>query len=148
MRRQTDECRAWLESYGELRAEADRLWNKHRRLRDQATKITSRLSLVPGGGGGDKEKLLASLADASGEAVRMEQEALDRAEEIERFIESLPTPESRIILRLRYLERLKWTDLSRKISRLGFVYSENHIYKLHGRALNEARAMWKGGGHG
>jgi len=142
MKKQPDECRAWLESYGELKLEAMRMTRRRRQLLDQATQITSRISPVPGGGSGDKEKLLAALADAEGEAYRKETEALERYAEIEQFIDAIPTPESRTILRLRYLDRLRWADVRRAMTKSNLYYEERQIYRLHGQALREARAEW------
>lgn len=150
MKRQTDECRAWLESYRELRTEANRLWQRHLRLAAQATRTTTQLSLVPGGGGSDREQLLASMADADAEAVAKHMEAADRMREIEGFIDSLPSQNSRIILRYKYVEMLHWPELKRALEKSGIYYDERHIYRLHGLALNEAREAWnrRGEQHG
>lgn len=142
-RQMNDECRAWLESYQELRSEADRQWRKHMRLRDQATQITARLSLVPGGGGGDKEKLLAALADAAEEALQKQQAALDRQQEIERFIDCIPTPVCRQILRLRYVDLCTWREVEKRLKKTGTYYEERQIFNLHGKALREARTIWE-----
>ena len=146
--KQTDDCRAWLESYSELRVEAARLQRQHHRLMDQATRVTTRLTKEPKGGGGDREKLLAALADADGEALRKQTEALERMREIEEFIDELPTKECRIILRLRYIELLKWKKVKWALQKSGIYYEEAQIYRLHGQALREARALWKERQHG
>lgn len=142
MKRQTDECRAWLESHRELRVEANRLWNRHLRLADQATRMTSQISAVPGGGGSDREKLLAALADSDGEAVEKYAQAEDRMHEIEDFIDQLPTRSSRIILRYRYIELLRWQDIEKAMAKNHMNYTLDHIYRMHGAALKEARRAW------
>ena len=142
MKRQHDECRAWLESYRELKTEAYRLEQRHMRLMTQATRITSRWSAVPGGGERDGEKLLAALADSDDEAVRGYHKAKERMREIEEFIDSLPTQNSRIILRLRYVELYRWQEIERILPRSHIYYSMQHIYDLHGAALTEARREW------
>ena len=146
--KQTDDCRAWLESYGELRVEAARLQRQHHRLMDQATQVTTRLTKEPKGRGGDRERLLAALADADGEALRKQTEALERMREIEEFIDELPTKECRIILRLRYIELLKWKRVKWALQKSNIYYEEAQIYRLHGQALREARALWKERQHG
>ena len=148
MKRQTDDCRAFLESYRELRSEAARLRQKHRRLQDQATRVTTQISGMPHGGGADREKLLAALADADGEAVRKMTEAVERQQEIEAFIDRVPTPISRVILRHRYAEAMGWREVERALAKSQWVYSLDHIYRLHGIALREAREVWKESGNG
>ena len=140
--RQKDECRLWLESYKELRTEANRLWLRHERLRAQATRMTAQISLAPGGGSADKEKILAALADADEEAFVKYSQAVERMHEIETFIDSLPTRESRIILRHRYIELLRWPQVKRTLERSGIYYGDAQIFRLHGIALKEAREAW------
>lgn len=139
---QYETCREWLESYRELHAEVRRLRAKHRSLLEQAESITAKLSPTPGGGGGDHEQLLAALADADAETAAALRKAEQRAREIERFIRSLPTDTSRIILRARYLSQQDWQTVRRTLARSGLRYSKDHLYKLHRKALEEAEAEW------
>lgn len=141
--RQKDECRVWLESYRELRTEANRLFRRHQQLASQATRTTTQLTAVPGGGNGDKERLLAALADADEEALSKHAESLRRMREIETFIDSLPSQNSRIILRHRYIELLRWTQIRFALERSGIYYEMAQIYRLHGIALREAREAWR-----
>ena len=78
MKKQHDECRTWLESYREMRYEIMRLQRKHQGLWDQATGITAKLSPVPGGGGSDRDRLLAMLSDADEEVIGKYLEAVTR----------------------------------------------------------------------
>lgn len=141
--KQHDECREWLESYGELKVEAARLRKRHERLFTQATQITTHLSNEPKGGNGDREKLLAMLADADEEALRKYASAERRMREIEEFIDRLPTKEGRMVLRLRYIELLRWKNVKRALAKSGLYYEEAQIYRFHGVGLREARAEWK-----
>ena len=141
--KQKDECRLWLESYRELRTEYRRLQNRHMKLLSEATKITSRWSDMPGGGERDHEKLLAALADSDDETCRAYLKVESRMREIEEFIDALPTPTFRIILRLRYIELYSWLQIERVLPKDMIFYSLDHIYRLHGRALKEARAAFE-----
>lgn len=143
MKRQPDECRAWLESYRELRFDILRLQRKHQSLWDQATKITTKLSLVPGGGNSDRDRLLTMLADADEEVIGKYIEAVTRQQEIDRFIDNIPTDTHRMILRLRYVELLDWRSVEKTLCKSGVYYSLDHIYRLHGIALREARELWR-----
>lgn len=142
MKRQHDECRAWLESYRDLRFEILRLQRKHQSLWDQATGITAKLSPVPGGGGGDRDRLLTMLSDADEEVIGKYIEALARQQEIDRFIDEIPTDVCRMILRLRYVELLPWQKVNKILEKSGIYYSLENIFKLHGKALREARDLW------
>ena len=141
--KQHDPCREWLESYRELKVEAARMRKQHERLFTQATQITSRLSKEPRGSGGDREKLLASLADADGEAMRKYAEAEQRMREIEEFIDRLPNRMGRIVLKLRYVDLMHWKDIHRELARLSLNYEEAQIYRFHGIGLREARTIWE-----
>ena len=143
MKRQHDECRAWLESYRDLRFEILRLQRKHQSLWDQATGITAKFSPVPGGGGGDRDRLLTMLADADEEVIGKYLEAVTRQQEIEAFIEDIPSAISRIILRLRYVELLRWPEIEHALMDSKVYYETRQIYRLHGIALREARELWK-----
>lgn len=60
-----------------------------------------------------------------------------------RVIDQVPTAECRELLSLRYLaggrKPLSWTDVAERMD-----YSVDHVQgKLHGKAINEARTIWK-----
>ena len=139
---QYETCREWLESYRELNSEVHRLRRKHLSLLEQATNTTAHLSATPGGGGGDSEQLLAALADADAETAAALREAEKRAKKIRNFIEKIPCDSYRIILRARYLSQQSWQEIRRTLARSGFRYSEDHLYKLHKKALEEAEKRW------
>lgn len=142
--RQRDDCRAYLESYREAVSEVARMRDDHARLLEAATSITAHWSATPGGGhdSGGRDRLLASLADADSKTLERAAEALRRKEDIEHFIDALPTPNYRIILRLRYLRLLSWDRIGRELSRMGIDYADSHLFRLHGQALNQARELW------
>ena len=142
MKRQHDECRQFLESYRELRFEILRLQRKHQSLWDQATGITAKLSPVPGGGNSDRDKLLAMLSDADEDVIGKYLEATIRQQEIDQFIDQIPTDVCRMILRLRYAELQHWFDIKKTLEKSNIYYTLDGIYKIHGRALKEARELW------
>jgi len=141
--KQKDECRLWLESYRELKTEEYRHWQRQQRLMAQALRVTTQLRDVPVGGGGDKEQLLAALADEGNEALELHYKAQDRRREIEEFIDTLPSQNSRIILRYRYVELMPWEKLMMALQKSGIWYERSHIFRLHGIALKEARSAWR-----
>lgn len=142
MQRQIDECRAFLESYREALAETDRLIGAVQRLDDQARKVTATITGMPSGGGADKDAVLAALADARNNVVNRFTWALKRKEAVEDFIDEIPDMTCRVILRLRYIERLKWPQIIERLEDSPYAYSERAVFVIHGRALNEARRIW------
>ena len=141
--KQKDEVRVWLESYRELRDNVSRLNQKYLSMMAQATRVTTQYRDMPGGGDSDKEKLLAALADEAGDILALRDKAHERMLELEEFIDNIPTPICRIILRHRYLEGLSWVQMQFALQKSGYYYERTHIFRLHGDALKEARALWR-----
>lgn len=61
----------------------------------------------------------------------------------ERLISEMPTPEYRDLLRLRYisggLRPITWNQVAKRMG-----YGEDHVRgKMHGKAIREARKIWK-----
>lgn len=50
--------------------------------------------------------------------------------EIERAVEGLPDGNGKQLLRLRYIEGKKWSDISEEM-----CYSEQHLHRIHQKAL-------------
>lgn len=83
---------------------------------------------------------ISDLADtvAQRERIRKKWEAaqkraLDLAEEISEVIEAVPDLDERTLLRLRYINGLKWDKVADKMS-----YSLPQIFRIHGCALISA----------
>lgn len=139
----TDPVRAFLGSVLESRMEIRRVKRKLEALEARATSITSQLSGMPRGGGADRDAVLASLADVSRDyylrLARAEQNEL----EVLSFIDSLPSPDSRMILKLKYVDCKRWSKVLEALRSGGREITERWMFKLHGRALNEAREKYK-----
>lgn len=138
-----DDLRLWLDSYKELRVDELRLWRRHQKLRAQVTRVTTQLRDTPGGGGGDREALLAALADEDAEAMALHNKARTRRREIEKFVDNLSVPIHRAILRLRYVECMNWVAVQMTLQKSGYYYNEKYLFELHGNAMKEAREIWK-----
>lgn len=144
----TDPVRCFLSSVAEARLEARRLGFRIRRLEAQATKLTTSLTGMPVAHG-DSGNLLAALADMRTECGHAQVQAERQEEKVAEFIEKIDDPTSRMILKLRYCECLDWVGRPHRrsvigeLAKVGLYYSERQIYRLHGRALNEARELYK-----
>jgi hypothetical protein len=137
-----DPVRAFLNSILESRMEIGRIKRKLAALEERATSVTSQLTGMPRGGSADRDAVLAALADAAGEYYRRLAEAERRELEVVNFIDSLPTSEHRIILRLRYVDRKGWSKVLAALNDAGLTITERHMFRLHGAALREARELY------
>lgn len=149
-----DPVRRFLSSVAEARVEVDRQTHRLQQLEAEATRVTSSLTGMPRGHG-DRETLLASLADMRVQCGAAIVEAEHQVERVTEFINRLENPVSRIVLKLRYCDCLAWdsdrphqkvkterTVLS-EMQKAGLRYEISNLYELHGKALNEARELYK-----
>ena len=141
--RPTDPCRAFLDSYREAKFEVRRLGEKLQQLTARVTKMTATLSDEPKGGGADRNQLLAAFADATASVQKKYCAAIKRQQDVENFIDSVGGDLNRIILRLRYVELMRWPDIQKKMEEANLYYTDRHLFRLHGEALNAARREWE-----
>ena len=138
-----DPVREFLESASEAKLEIARHHARVAELESRATKVTASLHAAPGGGGSDTQQIWVVLAEERDKAMEAEKLELERYHAVESFIDRMQDKRHRVILRLRYLNALSWIRVQMKLYESGFYYSESHIKKLHGKALNAARELWR-----
>lgn len=64
--------------------------------------------------------------------------------EIEDFVDTLPTPLHRLILRLRYLDGLTWPEIHGKLQKVGYSVSLNYLQtRINQAAQTEAEEKWR-----
>jgi hypothetical protein len=142
-----DPVREFLMSASRAHVEVCTLRRRIERLTSQIERITPAYSLVPGAGGTDRDSAIVALAD-----MRCEYEAkLIKAElteaKVAEFVDSVPGEENREVLYLRYCEGLSWPSVLLAMQADRCCYSERQMYRIHGRALNEARIKWEENEH-
>lgn len=137
-----ESARSFLESALTCRLEQDRLIERIAHLHDRCTKITPTLSQVPGGGSSDAQAQWAALADEQRRLTEKLKEELERAREIETFIDSLPTELYRQILKHRYIDYQTIPAIRAALEHSGYRRSQRHVERLLGRALMEAEREW------
>lgn len=138
-----DSVREFLESAKWAHARATRLSRKIEQLKTQVEHITPSYSGMPSGGSSDPSSSWAALAQLKAEYEEELVSAERREKEVKDFVESLPTPIHREVLCLRYCEGLRWPAVIDALDRAGYHYEDRQVFRLHGRALNEAREKWK-----
>lgn len=143
----TDPVKDFLSSLWEMRLEADRLRERTRELYDATQRITGNYESIHVSGTPETGKLLTLYADSAAREERRQAECLAREKEIEEFLDRMeggPRGIYRTILRLRYISCLSWPRIQ-AILQAGegdTDYSDRHIYRFHGEALNAARRLW------
>lgn len=136
--------REFLSSVRTAKIDMLRCQQKIRDAEDQCQRITAQISSAPGGGGDrHKDGPWAALADQRELLERLYEEAIRREIEVEQFIEMITDCNQRLVLRLRYVDLLPWPTIQEKLMEYGICYSERQIFRIHGEALQAARAVWE-----
>lgn len=144
-----DPMREFLNSVYEAKIEISRCESKAASLYEAATSVTSRADAEHVSGTAETGQLLAAYADAAREMTQRKLRYLTRMQSVSDFIDMVPGgPKGlwRIVLRLRYVDCLSWKRIADSIPKNEDeeTYTERHIIRLHGEALNAARRIWKG----
>lgn len=132
------ECKEYLRKYRTLRLAIVRLENKIEVEKGRATRITSILSDMPRGGMAHPDDLWVRLVDTKNEYEEKLRVVLHQQEEIEDFVSRIPNDMSRLLLQLRYIDCLSWSEIADLVH-----YEKRHVLRLHGTALNEARKIYE-----
>ena len=139
----SDPVREFLDSAKDAHARAQMLSRKVAELTAQVERITPSYSGMPSGGGGDSSSAWVALAQLRSSYLEEKIKAETLEKSVSDFIETLPTPENRVVLHLKYCERLRWPEVMKGMREAGYYFSDRHIYRIHGNALDEARERWK-----
>ncbi len=138
----TDPTREFLNSVRYARVEYSRLSERIKALESRCTSITASMSAMPNGGSADAQALWAALADESAKLYPELRRAQEAEREVNEFIDALPNPAHRLVLKLRYVDVRGWEDVIQHLTQGGLAYSARQVYRIHGEALEVARALW------
>lgn len=138
-----DDAVMFLRSLRDARIERKEKEMQLQRLYAEAERVTSMMSFA-GGGGGDKRKdaLLVEIADRSRDVEDAIAECLRREMLVEELVASITDIRLRTVLRLRYIDCIRWEKLRDKMDGMGLPYEMRSIYKLHGAALQAVREQY------
>ncbi len=103
------------------------------RLREMATKVTQVLTpdKVKGGVENCREESIAKIVDMEKEIGASIDNLKKIREQVERAINAIPNANQRDVLRLRYLNGMKWEQIAVKLN-----YDYRWVLRLHGMALH------------
>lgn len=137
-------ARQALEALEESRSQVARLRRKVAQLESRSTAATAHYGPALGGGSGQgPSELWAELADRRKE-LELREHRLDRQEkQLSRWIDQLPRPRWRMVLRYRYLDGMEFQDIADAMTEAtGREFSVFQIYRLHAKAIQTADAQW------
>ena len=128
----------WLKRYTRLDQEINRKCEELSRWKSRATKVTSSMSLAPGGAkeGNQIPDAVEKIIALEGEINANIDELLLARGEIEKAIKSVPDDTLRILLEHRYIDGMTWEQVA-----VSMHYTYQWVCVLHGRALKQLIAI-------
>lgn len=143
MEQQERQVVQFLEQVKEARFDLIRCLAKLEQAEALCEHITQQMSGAPGGGGDrHKDGAWAALADQRRLLLTTYKRAVQTELEVETFIAGLPTALHRMVLKLHYVDLLRWPRVVETMERSGIPYSERQVYRLRDSALTEAQQLW------
>lgn len=133
-----------LEDVENCRLQVAQLRRECRHLEDRCTSVTQRYKTSTNGGSKDPHSALwDELADKKS-LLRLREQALENREQsIIEWIEQLPNPRWRLLLRCRYLDGMDLTEVMETLEQAtGRRFTMNQVYGIHRRALDAAEELW------
>lgn len=139
-----DPAKAFLESVRIAKFVQRRCELKLEQLEAECASVTARITGEPGGGSSDvhKDGPLVALAQTKTDLKNAYLEVKQRERDVEEFINQLPDVRHRAVLSLHYVALLRWPRVIAEMEKCGLYYSDRHIFRLHGDALQAARILW------
>ena len=113
-------------------------------LEEKCTALSSPLSSEGGRGTADvhKDNLLIALADKTALLPKLYEKWTDAEWEVDTFLDGIEDDRYRYILKLRYVDMLRWPKIEQEMKKIGLHYEIRQIHNLHGDALKVARELW------
>ena len=127
-----------LESLQIIWAESKAVREYLARLEAQATKTTTHLTGLPGGGSKDSEVLLAKLADARDKWADIVNRYVIAASVVTDFINNSPLEDrEKDIMLGRYVENRTWPRVLKKVNKVEPKVTERTLYRMHNKAFTK-----------
>ena len=113
-------------------------------LEEKCTALSSSLSSTEGHGTADvhRDNMLIALADKKAMLPYLYAKWIAVMQEVDRFLDEIEDDRHRAILKLRYVDLLRWPNVVEELKKVGIWYEERQVHNLHGDALKVARALW------
>ena len=137
-------ARLALEEIEEMRSQVARLRRGVEHLQAKCTGTTRGYGYRTGGGDGrGREEIRSQLCDRRSELETQEQQLQEQESKVSGWIDLLPRPRWRMVLRCRYLDGMELPEVAQELSKAtGREFSMSQIYRLHRDALLAADRLW------
>ena len=136
-------ARQALESIEEARSQVGRLRRSVRTLQNKCTGSVSRPGHVIGSHHSSHPELWDALADQKTLLAKKEQQLQALEQKMDHWIDLLPRPRWRMVLRCHYLDGLELSEVARELTRTtGREFSTHQVYRFHRMALDAADKLW------
>jgi len=137
-------ARQALEAVEEARSQVGRLRRSVKALRSKCgSPRISNLGASLSGRSDPHQQSWDVLADQSTQLERKERQLAQMEQQLENWIDQLPKPRWRMVLRSHYLDGLDLPDVARELSQsTGREFSMSQIYRFHRQALEAADKLW------
>lgn len=128
-------AKEYLRQYRKLTESLRQLESDLRKMEEERDSIQIRADGMPGSSNVSKrvESLAIRITDLQRRTMARREKLLAKREEIRAVIMLVPDPKLSRLLDLRYVEGMKWEAIAENMG-----VEVRHIYRLHGRALQEA----------
>ena len=135
----------FLRSVREAKMEQARCEARLAALSAQTQRLTASYGTVPKGGSADRHRddAMIAVAEQVDEVLAASAKYLQLIGQVERFVIGLPDARHRAVLRLRYVDGLKWTAVAEGLKAYGLYYDMRQVFRLHGDALASARRLYE-----
>ena len=136
-------ARQMLEAIEEQRAQVGRLRRNVRMLENKCSGRVSRYGATGGSAKDPHPELWDTLADEQLRLRQKEQYLSELEKQVDSWIDLLPRPRWRMVLRCHYLDGMELSELARVLSKdTGRDFSNHQIYRFHRQALEAAEEIW------
>ena len=143
MEKQECAARRELEKLEAQRIRLARLRRNVELLQTKCTGTTGRYGLRINGSPAEKSELWDELADRRQDLEDQQRLVQEREDMLEQWIDLLPKPRWRMVLRCRYLDGMELPDVARELEEVtGREISMHQVYRLHSAALHAADRIW------
>lgn len=145
MVRNYQKARDALEALEESRSQIARLRRKIQYFQTKATAATTRYGSRTGGSSGSQGpvEIWNQLADLKQELQLRERRLARQEKRLSRWIDLLPKPRWRMVLRYRYLDCMEFVDVADAMTKaVGREISIHQVYRFHIQALQAAEELW------
>lgn len=143
MEQKVTPAKRMLESVEEARSQVGRLRRSVHTLQNRCTSVTGRVGTSSIGKVSGRPELWDLLADQEKLLSQKEEQLRQLEEKMEQWINLLPRPRWRMVLRYRYLDGMELSEVAQELSRnTGREFSKNQIYRFHRAAIDAADELW------